>query len=199
MESWPAAVDRLARELGRLPGIGRRSAVRLTHHLLRCPPEEALALSEALTQARAQVRPCARCGGYAEDEFCPLCRDPRRDQGLVCVVEKPSDISLFEATGRFQGLYHVLGALLSPLDGLGPSEMGAERLRRRLESEPVRELVLAVPASTEGEATSLYLARLAQSLGVRTTRLARGLPAGGGLEYSDSLTVLQAFEGRIPA
>jgi recombination protein RecR len=199
MDSWPAAVERLARELGRLPGVGRRSAVRLTHHLLRCPPEDALALAQALATAREEVRPCLRCGNYAQDELCPLCLDPRRDQGLVCIVEKPSDIGAFEATGRFQGVYHVLGALLSPLDGIGPVEMGADRLRERIASGTVRELVLAVPASTEGEATSLYISRIAHGHAVQVTRLARGLPAGGGIEYSDALTVLQAFEGRIPA
>lgn len=199
MESWPAAVEQLARELGRLPGVGRRSAVRLTHHLLRCEPDTALALAEAIGMAREQVRPCVRCGNYAEADLCPLCQDPRRDTGLVCVVEKPSDIGIFETTGRFQGVYHVLGALLSPLDGIGPDQMGADRLRDRLSDGSIRELVLAVPASTEGEATSLYLSRIAQGFGVRATRLARGLPAGGGIEYSDAMTVLQAFEGRIPA
>jgi len=199
MESWPAAVERLTRELGRLPGVGRRSAVRLTHHLLRCPAEDALALAEALATARDEVRPCGRCGNYAEGELCPLCQDAKRDQGLVCIVEKPSDIGAFEATGRFRGVYHVLGALLSPLDGIGPAEMGAERLRERLATGEVRELVLAVPASTEGEATSLYISRIAHGHSVHVTRLARGLPAGGGIEYSDALTVLQAFEGRIPA
>jgi len=199
MDSWPAAVERLARELGRLPGVGRRSAVRLTHHLLRCPQDEAMALAEALALARQHVQPCDRCGNYAQDSLCPICQDPRRDPALVCIVEKPSDIGSFEATGRFQGVYHVLGALLSPLDGLGPVEMGAERLRERLGDGTVKELVLAVPASTEGEATSLYIARMAHAAGIQVTRLARGLPAGGGIEYSDALTVLQAFEGRIPA
>jgi recombination protein RecR len=199
MESWPAAVERLARELGHLPGIGRRSALRLTHHLLRCPEGEALALAEALSLARSTVRACSRCGNYAEEELCPLCQDARRDPSLLCVVEKPSDIAVFEATGRFRGLYHVLDALLSPLDGIGPAEMGSERLRMRLEGGNVRELVMALPSSTEGEATALYLARLAQGSGAKVTRLARGLPAGGGIEYSDSLTLLQAFEGRVPA
>jgi recombination protein RecR len=199
MDSWPAAVERLARELGRLPGVGRRSAVRLTHHLLRCPAEDALALAEALSAARDEVGSCDRCGNYAEGPLCPLCADSRRDHGLVCVVEKPSDIGAFEATGRFRGLYHVLGALLSPLDGIGPVEMGADRLRERLAGGEVRELVLAVPASTEGEATCLYISRIAHASGVQVTRLARGLPAGGGIEYSDALTVLQAFEGRVPA
>ncbi len=197
--SWSPAVESLVRELARLPGVGRRSASRLAHHLLRVPAEDALRLARTIQEARETIRPCARCGNYAEAELCPLCQDPRRDTGLVCVVEKPSDIGIFETTGRFQGVYHVLGALLSPLDGIGPDQMGADRLRERLADGSVRELVLAVPASTEGEATSLYLSRIAQGFGVRATRLARGLPAGGGIEYSDALTVLQAFEGRIPA
>lgn len=196
---WSPAVESLVRELGRLPGVGRRSAQRLAHHLLRCPEDEARSLARSLLEARERVRPCARCGNYAEGDLCPVCADPRRDGGLVLVVEKPSDIRAFEETGRFRGVYHVLGALLSPLDGIGPEKLNLPGLRERLDAGEVRELVLATPASTEGDSTALYLQRLAGASGAAVTRLARGLPVGGELEYSDTLTVLRAYEGRIPA
>lgn len=196
---WSPAVESLVRELARLPGVGRRSASRLAHHLLRIPADDARRLAQAIVDARATVRPCTRCGNYAEAALCPVCSDPRRDAGLVTVLEKPSDIAAFESTGRYRGVYHVLGALLSPLDGIGPEQIHLASLEARLSSGEVRELVLATPASTEGDATALYVQRLARPHGTPVTRLARGLPVGGELEYSDSLTVLRAFEGRIPA
>ena len=195
---WAPSVEALVRELSRLPGVGRRSAQRLAHHLLRCPEEQARALALAIGSARDKVRACPRCGNYAEDGFCPICSDPRRDPSIVLVVEKPSDIAAFESTGRFRGSYHVLGSLISPLDGVGPEKLNLPPLRARLDSGEISELVLATPASTEGDATALYLQR-AVPPGVAVTRLARGLPVGGELDYSDSLTVLRAYEGRIPA
>lgn len=195
---WSPAVEALVRELSRLPGVGRRSASRLAHHLLRCPEDQARALALAIQDARDRIGPCHRCGNYAEGDLCPVCGDGRRDHGIVLVVEKPSDISAFETTGRYRGVYHVLGALLSPLDGIGPDRLNLPALRQRMDSGEIREVVLATPASTEGDATALYLQRLVPH-GVSLTRLARGLPVGGELEYSDSLTVLRAFEGRTPA
>lgn len=197
--SWSPAVESLVRELARLPGVGRRSASRLAHHLLRVNAEDALRLARTIQEAREIVRPCARCGNYAEAEFCPICLDDRRDPGLVTVLEKPSDITAFESTGRYRGVYHVLGALISPLDGIGPDQLNLATLETRLAGGEVRELVLATPASTEGDATALFVQRVARPHGTPVTRLARGLPVGGELEYSDSLTVLRAFEGRIPA
>lgn len=194
---WSPAVESLVRELSRLPGVGRRSASRLAHHLLRCQEDQARALAQAIHEARDKVNPCVRCGNYAETELCPICSDPRRDHGIVLVVEKPSDISAFETTGRYRGAYHVLGALLSPLDGIGPDRLNLPALRTRMELGEIREVVLATPVSTEGDATALYLQRLVPA-GVSLTRLARGLPVGGELEYSDSLTVLRAYEGRTP-
>lgn len=196
---WSPAVEGLVRELARLPGVGRRSASRLAHHLLRVPADDARRLAQSILDARATVRPCSRCGNYAESALCPICADPRRDPGLVTVLEKPSDIAAFEATGRYRGVYHVLGALLSPLDGVGPEQLQLSSLEARLAAGEIRELVLATPASTEGDATALYVQRVARPHGTSVTRLARGLPVGGELEYSDSLTVLRAFEGRIPA
>ena len=192
------ALDSLVHELSRLPGVGRRSSFRLAHHLLRCPEDQARALALAIQNARDRIGPCHRCGNYAEGELCSVCSDPRRDQTIVLVVEKSSDISAFETTGRYRGVYHVLGALISPLDGIGPDRLNLGSFRDRLASGGLREIVLATPASTEGDATALYLQRMVPS-GVALTRLARGLPVGGELEYSDSLTVLRAFEGRIPA
>lgn len=197
--SWSPAVESLVRELARLPGVGRRSASRLAHHLLRVPAEDARRLARTILEARELVRPCARCGNYAEAEFCPICSDGRRDGGLVTVLEKPSDITAFESTGRYRGVYHVLGALISPLDGIGPDQLNLAGLEERLSHGDIRELVLATPASTEGDATALFVQRLARPHGTPVTRLARGLPVGGELEYSDSLTVLRAFEGRLPA
>ncbi|HNC99007.1 MAG TPA: recombination mediator RecR [Myxococcota bacterium] len=191
-------VQALVRELSRLPGVGARSAQRLAHHLLRCPEDQARNLARAIEEARDRVHPCSRCGNYAEDELCPLCQDSRRDHGILLVVEKPSDIAAFETTGRYRGSYHVLGGLLSPLDGVGPDRLNIAALRSRLAEGLVREVVLAMPSSTEGDSTALYLQRLLPET-VKASRLARGLPAGGELEYSDSLTVLQAFEGRVPA
>ena len=196
---WSPAVEGLVRELARLPGVGRRSASRLAHHLLRVPADDARRLAQSILDARATVRPCSRCGNYAESALCPICADARRDPGLVTVLEKPSDIAAFEATGRYRGVYHVLGALLSPLDGVGPEQLQLASLETRLAAGEIRELVLATPASTEGDATALYVQRIARPHGTPVTRLARGLPVGGELEYSDSLTVLRAFEGRIPA
>ncbi len=197
--SWSPAVESLVRELARLPGVGRRSASRLAHHLLRVPADDARRLAEAIRAAREVVRPCARCGNYAEADLCPICTDTRRDTALVTVLEKPSDISAFESTARYRGVYHVLGALLSPLDGVGPEQLNLASLQERLARGEIRELVLATPASTEGDATALYVQKCARPSGVPVTRLARGLPVGGELEYSDSLTVLRAFEGRTPA
>lgn len=197
--NWSPAVESLVRELARLPGVGRRSASRLAHHLLRVPADDARRLAHAILEARATVHPCERCGNYAEGPLCPVCSDSRRDTGLVTVLEKPSDISAFEATGRYRGVYHVLGALLSPLDGVGPEQLNIAALEARLASGEVRELVLATPASTEGDASALYVQKIARPHGVGVSRLARGLPVGGELEYSDTLTVLRAFEGRIPA
>jgi len=179
--------------------VGRRSASRLAHHLLRVPADDARRLARTILEARELVRPCARCGNYAEAEFCPICADGRRDGGLVTVLEKPSDITAFESTGRYRGVYHVLGALISPLDGVGPDQLNLAGLEERLSHGDIRELVLATPASTEGDATALFVQRLARPHGTPVTRLARGLPVGGELEYSDSLTVLRAFEGRLPA
>ena len=190
-------IDRLADELSRLPGIGRKTALRLTYHLLKAAPEDASRLAEAIVAVSERVRACANCGNYTEKTTCSICESPRRDASMVCVVEEASDIGAIERTGEYRGLYHVLGGRLSPLDGIGPAELNIAGLLERLrESGAVREVVLATNPSVEGEATALYLHKLLAPLGVRVTRIARGLPVGGDLEYADGVTIAEALHGR---
>lgn len=190
-------IDRLADEFARLPGIGRKTALRLTFHLLKASPEQAGRLSEAILAMAKGVHPCPHCGNYAEGDSCAICASPRRDVSLLCVVEEPSDISAIERTGEYRGLYHVLGGRLSPLDGVGPADLNIPGLLDRLNhGGPVREVVLATNPSVEGEATALYLQKLITPLGLRVTRIARGLPVGGDLEYADGVTIAEAMNSR---
>lgn len=197
-----SAIDELSAELARLPGIGRKTALRLTYHLLKRPPDEIRRLARALDTVAERVRPCSQCGNPTEPDPCALCSNPRRDAAAICVVEEASDIAAIERAGEYAGLYHVLGGRLSPLDGIGPEELNVERLLRRLRGANgsnevrVREVIVATNPGVEGEATALYLQRMIQPLGVRVTRLARGLPASGDLEYADGVTIAQAFAGR---
>jgi recombination protein RecR len=211
-----AVIDDLTAELARLPGIGRKTALRLTYHLLKRPAEEIRRLARALESVAESVRACTRCGNLTETDPCALCADPRRDRGLVCVVEEASDIGAIERTGEYRGLYHVLGGRLSPLDGIGPDDLNIGTLLARLGNgggtnlayrvaEPtppgqytggVREIIVATNPSVEGEATAVYLQKLIGPLGIRVTRLARGLPVGGDLEYADGVTIAEALSGR---
>jgi recombination protein RecR len=191
-----SAIDELVGELARLPGIGRKTALRLAFHILKSPEDDARRLSRAVLAVRERVRACAECGNLTEASPCEICSSPRRDATLVCVVEEASDILAIERTGEYRGLYHVLGGRLSPLDGIGPAELSLEPLLRRLGQGGVAEVVLATNPSVEGEATALYLGRLLAPLGVRVTRLARGLPVGGDLEYADGVTIAEALAGR---
>ena len=191
-----SAIDGLVQELSRLPGVGRKTAQRLTYFLLKGAPEDARRLAEAITRVVDEVTACTECGNLSSDDPCEYCRNGRRDGTAICVVEEASDISAIEASGRFRGLYHVLGGHLSPLDGVGPDELNMASLMRRLE-RGVTELIIATNPSVEGEATAAYLHRLASGLpGLRVTRLARGLPVGGDLEYADGVTIAEAFSGR---
>jgi recombination protein RecR len=183
-------------ELSRLPGIGRKTAQRLALHLLKVRPEEVGALAEALLEMRRRVRECARCFHMSEEALCEVCRDPRRDPGLLCVVEEPADVLAFERTGAWGGLYHVLGGALSPLRDMGPDDLHIAPLLERVQREAPREVVLATNPNVEGEATAVYLARLLKPMEVLVTRLAQGVPAGGDLEWVDDLTLRRAFEGR---
>ena len=189
-------IDHLADELARLPGIGRKTALRLTYYLLKSSPEEASRLASAILSVSERVRSCSRCGNYTERESCSICANPRRDLATVCVVEEASDIGAIERTGEYRGLYHVLGGRLSPLDGVGPDELNVTSLLERVGDGTVREVVLATNPSVEGEATALYLHKLIAPLGVRVTRIARGLPVGGDLEYADGVTIAEALHGR---
>lgn len=192
-----SVIDDLTSELARLPGIGRKTALRLTYFLLKRPPEEVRRLSHVLETVADRVHACATCGNLTEDDPCVLCSNPRRDQTVVCVVEEASDIGAIERSGEYRGLYHVLGGRLSPLEGVGPDELNIAALVRRLgNGHEVQEVIVATNPSVEGEATALYLQRLIAPTGVRVSRLARGLPVGGDLEYADGVTIAQALSGR---
>lgn len=189
-------VQRLIDELGRLPGIGAKSAQRLAFHLLGVEEADARRLAMAITDMRDQVSVCERCFNVAAGELCSICRDSRRDDSLICVVERPQDIVVVERTQEFRGRYHVLGGSLSPINGIGPGQLRFDELRRRLEPEGVVELIVATNPTIEGDATAMYIAREFKPLGLRVTRLASGLPVGGDLDYADELTLGRALTGR---
>jgi recombination protein RecR len=197
-----SAIEELERAFGRLPGIGSRTASRLVHHLLRGPREDVRRLARALDAVAERVRPCARCGGWTETELCAICSDAGRDSTVVCVVEGAHEVHAIDRTGRFRGRFHVLGGRLSPLDGVGPESLGIEALAERVRApaggggEGIREVILATSPSVEGEATAVYLEGVLRPLGVRVTRLARGLPVGSDLEYVDGSTLAEALTGR---
>ena len=190
-----SAIDDLAGELAKLPGIGRKTALRLTYHLLKQSPEQSKRLADALSTLAERVRPCARCFNLTEEELCAICRDPRRDAGLICVVEESSDIGAIERAGEYRGVYHVLGGRLSPLDGVGPEDLHIAALVDRVD-QSVREVIVATNPSLEGEATALYVQRQLASQPLAVTRIARGLPVGGDLEYADGVTIAQALSAR---
>jgi recombination protein RecR len=193
-----SAIDDLAAELSKLPGIGRKTALRLTYHLLKQSPDQSRRLASALVTLAERVKPCARCFNLTELELCDICRDPRRDVGVLCAVEEASDIGAIERAGEFRGLYHVLGGRLSPLDGIGPEDLTIPQLVGRVAGGAVREVILATNPSLEGEATALYVQRQLAALAapLTVTRIARGLPVGGDLEYADGVTIAQALAAR---
>ena len=189
-------VSRLIEELHRLPGIGPKTAQRLAYFLLRAPEEQARALAEAIVTVKEKIVLCSVCQNITEGDPCSVCRDEARDRAKICVVEKPLDVLALERTRNYDGLYHVLHGVLSPMDGVGPADLKIEELLVRLRDGPVREIILATNPNLEGEATAMYLSRLVAPLGVKVTRLARGLPFGGDLEYADQMTLTRALEGR---
>ena len=191
-----SAIESLIAELARLPGIGRKTARRLTFHLLQQAPDEARRLARALEAVAEQVRPCEECGNVSEESRCEICRDPRRDASVLCVVEEPSVVQAVERSTEFRGRYHVLGGRLSPLDGIGPEALRIESLLARVRAGGVREVILATNPSMEGEVTATYLQQRLAGEGVRVTRLARGLPVGGDLEYVDGVTLAHALLAR---
>lgn len=191
-----SAIDALITELARLPGIGRKTAQRLTFHLLQQPPEQAGRLASALVAVSERVRPCAECGNLTEEQPCAICQDPRRDPALLCVVEEASTVQVVDRSTDFRGRYHVLGGRLSPLEGIGPESLRLDRLVARVRDGGVREVILATNPSMEGEVTATYIQQLLAGEAVRVTRLARGLPMGGDLEYVDGVTLAHALVTR---
>ncbi len=192
----PGPVLRLIEEFHKLPGVGPKSAQRLTYYLLRMPAAEARALAETILEVKERITFCSVCQNVTDGDPCRICENERRDRSMVCVVEEPLDILAVERSGSYDGLYHVLHGAISPMDGIGPEDLKIEELLGRLRSGEVTEVILATNPNLEGEATAMYLTRLLQPLGVKVTRLARGLPVGGDLEYADDVTLTRAMEGR---
>jgi recombination protein RecR len=196
MSATPKAVTRLIDELCRLPGVGPKTGSRLAYYLLRAPAEQAVSLSEAIRQVKEHTVQCSVCFNIADTSPCSVCSDPNRDTSQICVVEEPLDVLALERTRQFHGLYHVLHGAISPVDGVGPEELRIRELMERARAGAVREVLMATNPNLEGEATAMYIARQVLPLGIRVTRLARGLPIGGDLEYADEVTLAQALEGR---
>ena len=191
----PPSAEALVRELTRLPGVGRRSAQRLAVHLLRVPEADALNLAHVIEHARAHIHPCPECFGFAEDGLCPICRDTRRDESVICVVEAPQDVDPIERSGAFRGRSHVLGGALSPLDGVDPEDLTIAQLVQRVQAGGISEVILATNPTMTGEATAAYIAGLLRA-DAKITRLASGLPVGGDLEFADEVTLGRALDGR---
>jgi len=193
---YEGVVQDLIDELGRLPGVGPKSAQRIAFYLLSADPEDVRRLAEVLIEVKAKVRFCRTCGNVAEADECRICRDPRRDLTVICVVEESKDVVAVERTREFHGRYHVLGGAISPIEGIGPDDLRVKELMVRLADGDITELIVATDPNLEGEATATYLARLVKPMGLKVTRLASGLPVGGDLEYADEVTLGRAFEGR---
>jgi recombination protein RecR len=191
-----SAIDDLVTELARLPGIGRKTAVRLTYHLLRQPLEQSKKLASVLVDVRERIHPCDRCFNLTDAALCSVCGDPRRDVTMVCVVEEASDIAAIERTGEYRGVYHVLGGRLAPLDGVGPDDLTVGRLAARVEEGGIHEVIIATNPSLEGDATALYVQRQLARANLTVSRIARGIPVGGDLEYADGSTIAQALSAR---
>ncbi|HEY5137465.1 MAG TPA: recombination mediator RecR [Candidatus Nanopelagicales bacterium] len=193
---YEGVVQDLIDELGRLPGVGPKSAQRIAFHLLQADPVDVRRLAQVLLEVKEKVRFCSTCGNVAEDTECRICRDPRRDPTVLCVVEESKDVQAVERTREFRGRYHVLGGAISPIEGIGPDDLRVKELMTRLADGTITELIIATDPNLEGEATATYLARLIKPMGLHVTRLASGLPVGGDLEYADEVTLGRAFEGR---
>jgi recombination protein RecR len=196
MTHYESAVQTLIDELGRLPGVGPKSASRIAYYILKSAPEDANRLARAIEDAKARITWCRRCFNISEGELCAFCRDERRDPAVLCVVEEAPDINAVERTHEFNGRYHVLQGAISPIEGVGPEQLRVKELVRRVGEEGVTEVILATNPNITGEATAMYLAKLLKPLGLRVTRIASGLPVGGDLEYADEVTLGRALEGR---
>jgi recombination protein RecR len=191
------AIDRLVDLLSRLPGIGKKSAGRLAYYLLDADPGYSRLLAGELSSLHSLIRRCSRCGNYTESDPCPICTDPGRDSSIICVVERPQDIRVIEESREFRGRFHVLGGLIAPLEGVGPDNLTIGRLLSRVRAEKVKEVILALNPTVEGDTTALYLQKLLKDTDAEATRLASGLPVGGDLEYADRLTLARSFRGRV--
>ncbi len=196
MSIYTPAVQTLIDELGKLPGVGPKSAQRIAFHLVKLSEEDAIRLSTAISEAKEKVRFCEKCFNMSDEPICEICSDSRRDPSLVCVVEEPRDIVAVERTQEYKGFYHVLQGAINPIDGIGPEQLRVKELLARLQENPISEVILCTNPNIEGEATAMYLARLLEPLGLSITRIASGLPVGGDLEYADELTLGRALEGR---
>ena len=197
MEYYSGHIQTLIEELGRLPGIGARTAQRLAFHIINMPEQGVEKLAAAMTDARRNVRYCSKCFTLTDSELCPICSSPSRDQSTIMVVESPRDLAAYEKTGEYHGLYHVLHGAISPALGIGPADIRLKELMARLAAEPVSEVIVATNSSLEGETTAMYISKLVKPTGIRVSRIASGVPVGGDLEYIDEVTLLRALEGRV--
>jgi len=195
---YEGVIQELIDELGRLPGVGPKSAQRIAFYLLQADEDQAKRLAEVLTEVKERVRFCEKCGNVAEADLCNICRDPRRSKASICVVEESKDVQAIERTREFKGLYHVLGGAISPIEGIGPDNLRIKELVARLADPEIKEIIIATDPNLEGEATATYLTRMLSPMGITISRLASGLPVGGDLEYADEITLGRAFEGRTP-
>ena len=191
-----APLQKLIEHFERLPGIGRKSAQRLAFHVLNMPKERAEDFARCIVEAREKIHKCAVCQNLTDEELCPICRDESRDHTTICVVENSQDVLAFERTREYKGVYHVLGGLISPMDGIGPDQLALKELLRRVAEGEVREVIMATNPTVEGEATAMYIARLLKPMGIKVSRLAYGIPVGGNLEYADETTLFRALQGR---
>lgn len=196
MDAYSDALGNLVDQLAKLPGIGRKSAQRLAFHILKKSDKEAKMLADAIVEAKEKIRYCSLCYNLTDQELCPICRNPHRDDSVICVVEDARDVIALERTNEFHGLYHVLHGAISPMDGIGPEQLKIKELLERLQAHPAKEIILATNTSIEGEATAMYLSNLLKPLGLKVTRIAQGLPVGGDIQYADEVTLAKAFEGR---
>ena len=195
-ENIPPALQELTEQFARFPGVGRKSALRMAMAVLKEPRERAVALARALLKVKDDIKSCSICGNISQEDPCYICADQRRDHSIICVVEQSGDILSIEKAGVFRGIYHVLGGVISPLEGVGPEKLAIEKLRSRTADSTVKEVILATNPSSEGDATALYLAEMLKDTGIKVTRIARGIPVGGDLEFTDPATIARAMEGR---
>ena len=197
MEYYSSHISNLIEQLSRLPGIGVKSAQRLAFHIMNLSKEEVNLLASSMTQAREKIQYCKSCFTLTDEEFCPICRNLRRDQNQIMVVENPRDLAAYEKTGKYEGVYHVLHGAISPMLGIGPDEIRLKELMQRLQSQEVQEVIIATNSSLEGETTAMYISKLVKPTGIKVTRIASGVPVGGDWEYIDEVTLLRALEGRV--